>query len=335
MKIFRVVIAFSIVVAGVISTLGSGGGDSWDSCCFGEWPDTGLDPSPITWVDISSSNAHDVSAAVVQAVHRMSGVAATISGQVFPKPPAAPNLLSGHSKFMLFDAVVASGEPVTDACAVSGTVTLSGNPTNNPVTMSENDVFSLAFDTCDDGDGYSIDGDFSLKVMELYGDPRTDLFRIRYSIWDIALTVASDGGNYTASANSFGLVWDSLDFPVIVLTSIPYTLQLSFLDDVYFIASENLSLTANIDISPIQKILESSTYRMKSEFLGDYLSYETIHPLNAADNQNPESGEILVTGNGTVRIVIESSTSVRLEIDADGDGVVDDYQYTTWAALQG
>jgi hypothetical protein len=74
---------------------------------------------------------------------------------------------------------------------------------------------------------------------------------------------------------------------------------------------------------------------MKSEFLGDYLSYETIHPLNAADNQSPESGEILVTGNGTVRIVIESSTTVRLEIDADGDGVVDDYQYTTWAALQG
>jgi hypothetical protein len=41
------------------------------------------------------------------------------------------------------------------------------------------------------------------------------------------------------------------------------------------------------------------------------------------------------TDNGTVRIVIESSTSVRLKIDADSDGVVDDYQYTTWAALQG
>jgi hypothetical protein len=40
-------------------------------------------------------------------------------------------------------------------------------------------------------------------------------------------------------------------------------------------------------------------------------------------------------GNGAIRIVIESSASVRLEIDADGDGTVDDYQYTTWPALRG
>ena len=218
---------------------------------------------------------------------------------------------------------------------MSGTVTLSGNSTNDPVTVSVNDVFSLVFDTCDDGDGYTIDGGFCLKVMELYGDPRTDVFRIRYSVWDIGLTVASDGVNYIASANGFFLAWDSLAFPVIVLTPSPYSLQLSSQDDIYFISNENLSLTANVDVSPITKVREASTYRMKSDFLGDYLSYETIVPLKAADNQNPESGEILVTGNGTVRIVIESSASVRLEIDTDYDGIVDDYQYTTWAALQG
>ena len=74
---------------------------------------------------------------------------------------------------------------------------------------------------------------------------------------------------------------------------------------------------------------------MKSDFLGDNLDYETIVPLQATDNQDPESGEILVTGSGTVRIVIESGASVRLEIDVDGDGTVDDYQYTTWPALRG
>ena len=57
---------------------------------------------------------------------------------------------------------------------------------------------------------------------------------------------------------------------------------------------------------------------MKRDFLGDNLDYETIVPLQAADNQDPEMGEILVTGSGTVRIVIGSSASVRLEIDVDG-----------------
>jgi hypothetical protein len=74
---------------------------------------------------------------------------------------------------------------------------------------------------------------------------------------------------------------------------------------------------------------------MKRDFLGDNLDYETIVPLQAADNQDPETGEILVTGSGTVRIVIGSSASVRLEIDVDGDVTVDDYQYTTWPALRG
>jgi hypothetical protein len=95
------------------------------------------------------------------------------------------------------------------------------------------------------------------------------------------------------------------------------------------------SLTLNADTLPITTLKEASNSRMKSDLLGDYLYYETIMPLQGVDNQNPGSGEILISGNGTVRIVIESSRSVRLEIDTDSDGVVDDYQYTTWAALQG
>jgi hypothetical protein len=57
-------------------------------------------------------------------------------------------------------------------------------------------------------------------------------------------------------------------------------------------------------------------------------------PLQTTDDKGPGSGEILITGDGTIRIVIESATSVGLEIDADGDGTVDDYQYTTRAALR-
>lgn len=77
---------------------------------------------------------------------------------------------------------------------------------------------------------------------------------------------------------------------------------------------------------------------MSSTFLGGSIYYDTIVPLQATDNQAPESGEILIdggTGKGTVRIVIESASSVRLEIDTNGNGTIDDYLYTTWAALRG
>jgi hypothetical protein len=286
-------------------------------------------------VNITATNAQDVSATVVHAADHMFDIATTMGGQIFPSLPAAPDLLSSHSKFELFETVVATGEPITDTCAVSGTVTVSGSPANDPVTIAVGDVFVLVFDACDDGDGYTIDSSFSLKVMELVGDPGTDVYRLRYALLDMSLTVASSVNSYTASDSEFQLICDSLAFPVIVLTSGAESLQLSSQADVYSWNFGVQAITVNTDISPITTLREARESRMKSDLLGDYLYYKTIMPLQGADNQNPESGEILISGNGTVRIVIESSASVRLEIDADGDGNIDDYQYTTWAALQG
>jgi len=97
------------------------------------------------------------------------------------------------------------------------------------------------------------------------------------------------------------------------------------------------SLTVNADRSIPATTTEARSL-MKSAVLGDYISYEILSPLQAADGQTPGSGGILISGgagNGSIRMVIESSTSVRLEIDVEGDGAVDDYQYTTWEALKG
>jgi hypothetical protein len=335
MRILRILVAFVLVVSGVVSTVGSGGGGGGDDV---DWsPLLNLVPgSPPTSVDITTANAQDVSATVVQAIDQVFDLAAKTGGQIFPSSPAASNLLSGHSKFALLETVVTTGESLTDACAVSGTVTVSGDPMNDPVTMSMEDRFNLVFDACDDGDGYTLDGSFSLKVMELYGDLRTEVFRLRYLLLDIGLTVASGADSYTASANGFSLAWDSRAFPMIILTPSPFSLQTNSQDDVYsWPYGESSSLTVNADISPITTLREARAIRMKSDFPGDNLDYETIVPLQATDNQDPESGEILVTGSGTVRIVIVSGASVRLEIDVDCDGTVDDYQYTTWPALRG
>ena len=100
------------------------------------------------------------------------------------------------------------------------------------------------------------------------------------------------------------------------------------------------SRTVNADISVSTTLAEVGEAQMlaKQASLDGYINYETIVPLQAPDGQIPESGEVLVSNgpaNETIRIVIESSASVRLEIDLEGDSVVDDIQYTTWAALRG
>ncbi len=348
MRILRVLLALTLVVAGVVSTIGSGaGGNSVDEIVeemggpgsFAGLPDTS--PPDIAWVDITVANAQDVSATVVGAADRFSDVAAVIGAQIFPSPPSAPDLLSSNSKFELFATVAATGEPVTETCAVSGSVIVSGHPDNDSVSLSPADYFTLVFDACDDGNGYTLDGSFSLYVGELVGDPRSDLFRLRYALRDMTLTIASDADNYTAS-NGIWLSFDSLSFPVIVLTSDdPDSLQLSYQADVYswhwwYLGSQSLVINADTAISAT--LSEAKKTVVESAFLSGSISYETIVPLQSPDGQNLESGEILVDGdegNGTIRIVIESSASVRLDIDSDGDGIVDDIQYTTWAALLG
>jgi len=200
-------------------------------------------------------------------------------------------------------------------------------------------VLDLLFDACDDGEGYTLDGSFSLSVRGLDGDPRTDVFRLRYELRDMALTVTSGVDNDIAlsAPYHFYLDWDSIDFPVVVLTASPNLKLGSQVDDYSWNLGGGHSLTVNADIS-IPATLGEAHSLMKSAVLGGYISYEVIDPLQAPAGQDPESGEILVsggTGNGTVRIVIESITSVRLDIDPDGDGTVEDIQYTTWTALKG
>jgi hypothetical protein len=326
------------VVAGVVSTVGSGGGGNELSFVGPELGALQLPPPPrdIGWVDITIDNAQDVSATVVRAADQLFDVATAIGGQIFPRPPAAPDLLSSNSKFELFATVAMTGDPVTDTCAVSGTVTVSGDPANDPVALAERDVFDLVFDACDDGDGYTLDGSFLLFVNELVGDPRTDVFRLRYFVRDMDLTVASGVDSYTAEKH-FHIEWDSLAFPVIVLTNTPL-LTLSSQADVYSWLRGGQSLTVNADISIPTTLGEARESLMESAFLGGRISYEIIVPLQSPDGRDPVSGEILVSKgavNGTIRIVIESSAIVRLDIDSDGDGIVDNIQFTTWAALLG
>ena len=349
MRILRIFVAFILVIAGVVSTVGSGGGGVGGLDSLGDFPIGKGIPCCVTIppqpdLDITTDNAQEVSATVVQAIDQLLDVTVKIGGQIFPGPPSSPDLLSSNSKFDLFETVETPDEPVIETCAVSGDVYIWGRTTNAPVSLSEGDVFDLMFHSCDDGDGYILDGKYTLLVNFLEGDPRTDVFRLGYEVFDMALTVTSGRDTYVASALQplFLLGWDSFAFPEIRLSASPRGLLINTQLDTYswsdFIQPEQHSLTVNADSIIPAILVEASETLLDSVDHGGRVSYTIIIPLQSPEGQVPESGEILVSGgdgNGTVRIVIESSASVRLEIDADGDGTVDNYQYTTWAALQG
>jgi hypothetical protein len=219
-------------------------------------------------------------------------------------------------------------------------VTVSGYPENDPVSLSEQDAFDLVFNACDDGDGYALDGSFSAIVDQLVGDSRTDVFNLVYELSSVTVAVTFDDDTHTTSNGlRIRLTWDSIEFPVTVLSLDPYELQLTSQTDVYYLLRGVHSQTVSADSSVTTKLVEIGTAKLDSRSNdGAVIYYKTTVPLQATDGQDVESGEILVSQlfrNETIRIVIESSTSVRLDIDFDGDGFIDDSQYTTWIALHG
>jgi len=337
MRILRVYLA-ALLFVGVINTVGCSDGGGNDG--FVLYPQG---PTLAPAADITVANAQGVAATVVRAAEKLSDFATKIGGQIFPSLPSAPNLLSSNSKYEFIESRTPSGLAVTDTCASSGKVTVD--------PYYDWNKFDLAFNACDDGDGYTLNGSLSVTQRPVDGDPHTDVFQLGYEVSAISFTVTSDVESYTVPSVVLELRWDSVSFPEVALTA-SGALSGNSQGNVYkfgpwggFLANQFLMLNADTSVSETQR----GTYgrvSLESAFLGGAINYEIIVPLQAPDGQDPESGEILISEGlggfltsedekpGTIRFVIESSASVRLDIDADGDGIVDDFQYTTWAALR-
>jgi hypothetical protein len=64
------------------------------------------------------------------------------------------------------------------------------------------------------------------------------------------------------------------------------------------------------------------------------VTYSTPVVFTGFDNDYPDTGELLVEGDSSsARLIAMDNVNVRIEIDADGDGTIDDTIDTTWAEL--
>ncbi|MDH4107694.1 MAG: hypothetical protein OEW35_05225 [Gammaproteobacteria bacterium] len=77
--------------------------------------------------------------------------------------------------------------------------------------------------------------------------------------------------------------------------------------------------------------------RLQSTALGGSVDYVSTVSIQAIGDFNPHTGEILITGAGgsSVKIVVVDSLNVRLEIDTNGDGTIDQFVDTSWSELTG
>jgi hypothetical protein len=319
-------IAFLMTI-GIATTISSGGGG-------GGGGSAGPVTPPSDLVAITGANAHDVSSAFIVAVLLGFDVSEITGGQITGQSvggsTAVQKLLWNGD---LAGKVYATAATIADSCVNAGSYTLTYTLAD-PNTFTVGDQISAIFDNCDDGMGYVMDGQMDMTIAAYDGDINTDVFLLGLNIMltDMAVT---EGAETVVANASFTLTLDSLAFPVIVETIEGSNLGFTMGSEVLEFTNFEHVFQVDYGVFP-QAVFVTVAGRLSSAQLDGAIDYSTPVPVEAFGDEDPYIGEILITGDdSSVRIVINSSTSVTLEVDTNGDGVVDEYIETTFAALSG
>jgi hypothetical protein len=300
-------------------------------------------PLPVDYAVISIANSPDVAAAVLGASLEGGPIAEyaqllALNGSISTPPPSGSSLESGavlaQAESTLgdgtFETSRAAIAPTTSPCSVAGTVTLSGDVSTTQ-TLTPGDTISFEFATCDDG-VILVSGTFQMTITVFDGDFVSGSFLLEV---DTTLSDFQVTENGTPSASIDGAVTLGLDLtaaPLIALTASSSALDVGDGASVYTL--ERYSLDETGDSASGAYTRHVSGRARSSEFLGA-VDFETSVALESFDGGHAYTGRIEITGaNGaTIEIVVLDSTSVRLEVDENADGIVDMSVDTTWDAL--
>ena len=324
---YRLLAASLLVAAGVTSAVitGCGGGGS------GSGGNGTITTGPT--LAITAENGEAVAATVTTGVLAMFQITEGAEGPILEPTAGSLSVLQkiGNMPGALAQVPVQGTQP----CDVSGSISLSGNLAD-PTTITEGDTITGIFENCDDGDGFVMDGRPELTVADVEGDVFSDIFRLTLDMILTALTVTS-GGDSIAGDGDLAYTLDTLDFPAILTALSGSELRIATGSEAVTFRNFEQTLEVNRGMVPTSYAAEASG-RLHSSVLGGSADYGTVVTIRASGDDNPPyTGEILVSGanNSEVRIVVIGEEVVRLEIDVNGDGVVDEFIDTTWAALIG
>jgi hypothetical protein len=253
------------------------------------------------------------------------GLLAKISGRV-SAPTALVKLVSPIWQVTL--------PPFTLPCAVSGTITVSGTIAD-PATLTAGDTVSADFAVCDDGDGVVLSGGMDLVVNSVVGELIIDEFLGMTGSFELTMTVtlsnlsSDDGGQVSTANGSFTTALDTRNFPILS-TSVSGT-RLALTSAIRNITLENFD-TGMVEDLGAGSFELTGAGRVSGSLYTGYADYTTEVTFVGVAGFNPSAGEMLIRGAGgtSVRLVTIDEQSVRLEIDTNGDGTVDETRTISW-----
>lgn len=323
-KVFTRLMAF-LIAASMAACGGSSGSSSG-----------GINPPvQVLPVEITAASAPLVTSDSLNAAAFASEMGAFSMGGVLGTEPA-PGLftkigkvpVAGVGKLInpVFEVPVG---PITDECWITGTVTMSGNIAD-PLTITVGDTITMVFSMCDDGDGQVLDGGMGITITAFNGNLDTFLFEMGMTVSMDSLSMDDGGMNGPALVDgSFSLLVDTYSYPI--TKSIVSGDMLSLVAGTRSLTMTDFESNNELDEGAFTVTVIASG-RVESDRFDGRATYATVVPFVSSLDSNPYVGEMLITGanNATIRVTVLDVETVRLEMDYNGDGAVDETRDVTW-----
>ncbi len=283
----------------------------------------GGDGAPVTAdASITPDNAVDVASDVYESVGETAslgdfGTGGLIGSSGSASPTLSKSAANIAAKAGLVGALdtgsliaIAFG-PEETPCAVSGTVTVSGD-ISNPETLSAGDTITLRFNSCDDGDGQVVNGNLTLTIDMISGDLATEFFALGATLDFQAFSVQEDSETTTVNGG-FSMMVDTTGYPVTTASlSSPY---LSVTDGSRTANLSNYSTTVTVDESSQPPAFSvTSSGRVDLPNRGGSLSYVVREPFTGFGDSNPDSGVLFIRGANGASITMTSLSATQIQL---------------------
>jgi len=216
-------------------------------------------------------------------------------------------------------------------CESSGTMTISGDIASL-ATLTAGDTFNIDANGCDDGLGEVLDGLISLTITEFTGELslQTYLLRMDARLDGLQVRTITDVVNSTGDTS---IDLDTRATPFVSATVYGASMTTSSNNDSQTLHNYRTEQTVDAGRQGIPYTL-TSFGTIDSSLLSDAVTYTTPVQFAGFDVDCPSTGQLLISGyNSSVRLVTLDNVNVRIDLDNDGNGTVDESIPTTWLEL--
>ena len=221
----------------------------------------------------------------------------------------------------------------TTQCDVAGDVTVSGQIADPfTPTLTAGDFFEVDYNNCDDGFGDVTDGRMRMDIDAFNGDFSSELFDMTVTLTLNMFQIATDQDVITSHGDVTATI-DTTNSPSLFTGISGNSMMID--SNVSSRSLTNFVSSLNVD-GTLQPALyaRSASGTLDSTQLAGAIRYSTPVTFEGLGNDFPSSGEFLVEGAmSSLRLIAVDNIDVRIELDSDGDGNVDETILTTWAEL--